>query len=197
MKNLKPLTFNNTTKLKCTNNEKDEKPILNKTTLNNIKEASKFNKKLENEMFLSLLKQTKINQQATLSKLKKVPVKQKLKLPEKISDIDRDPYLSSVLLKNPEFMNVEEKNFIESFNKKERIIFLQYLKTKSKEKNWMGNGYGLGNFLLDSKKSIENKKLQDDKQLPFFKQFLKGFLSQTNSTKEKIESQKNSQVSYN
>jgi hypothetical protein len=157
---------------------------VNKTILSNIKEATKFNKKFENDEFLSLLKKTKLNQQVTLEKLKEVKVKQKLKLPEKISDIDRDPYLSSVLLKNPEFMNVEEKNFIHSFNKKEKAIFFEYLKTKSKERNWMGNGYGSGNFLHDTKKFLENKKVKEESKLPFFKQFLKGFLDQTKTKNE-------------
>lgn len=99
----------------------------------------------------------------SLNKLTLPTVKQikesKLKLPLNLQDIDNDPYLSSVLLKNPDFMKPEEKAFIESFNKKEKAIFFEYLKIKSLEKNWVGNGYGSGNYLNTFIDAIKRNKL--------------------------------------
>ena len=73
-------------------------------------------------------------------------------------------------------MSVEEKNFIKSFNEKERAIFFQYLKRKSNEKNWMGNGYGSGNYLLNYQ-NIYRKKSKIE-NLPSLNKFMKNLLGE-------------------
>lgn len=166
--------------------------IQNKTTLNNIKEASTFNKKFENDMFLSLLKQTKKTQLNTLMNLKKEKKPSRLKLPKNLKAIDEDPYLSATLLKNPEFMSVDEKTFIDSFNREERIIFIQFLKMKSLERNWMGNCYGTGKYLENY---LQYKKKEDEKKLPNFKSYLKGFFNNAQEKNMTIEKKRKQHVS--
>ena len=147
--------------------------IKSKDTKSNMATAANFNKKFENDVFLSLMKQTKLKQNQTMMNLKKEKKVSKSKLPKTLLEIDSDVYLSTLLLKNPEFMTEEEKNFIYSFNKQEKLIFLEYLKMKSLEKNWMGNGYGGGNYLSNFHSIYRNKEKENKTQN--FKQYLKSF----------------------
>lgn len=100
-----------------------------------------------NDIIGSLLKGTMMKQKSTINKITNITEKVKLKLPKDLDTIDNDKKLSSLLLKNPEFMTVEEKNFIYSFNSEEKKIFYNYLKKKNLEKKWQGNGIGSGNYL--------------------------------------------------
>ena len=174
---------------KLVRHKKEFENTLSKETKKLLAETAKMNKKRENDIFLNTLKQTEKIQKETLDKLKKPNSKtlkeKSLKLPLTIKEIDDDPYLSSILLKNPEFMTVEEKGFIDSFNKKEQQIFFQYLRVKSLEKNWMGNGIGSGQFL---ELYMKNKKKKDENggdKLITLKAFLKKNLNTEKQIKDK------------
>ena len=70
----------------------------------------------------------------------------KKKLPDTIEDIEDNPELSRLLLKNPDKMTEEEKVYIASFNDREFNLFVKYLKLKDREIKWQGNGLGSGHY---------------------------------------------------
>lgn len=153
---------------------------LSKETENLIKEKERrFNKK-QQEINLKLIKSQQDKVISSLNKPYNKTLRLKLmKLPINIQDIDNDSLLSEVLLKNPEFMSIEERQFIESFNEKETEIFFEYLKIKSKERNWIGNGLGSG-FYLNNYIYFYRNKEKYKKPLT-----LKDYLRQINENKKK------------
>lgn len=113
----------------------------------NILQGNNSNPNNSKDVINMLLKDTMQKQKSTIGNITNIGEKEKLKIPRDLDVIDGDKKLSSLLLKNPEFMTIEEKNFILSFNKEEKKIFYNYLKKKNLEKKWQGNGIGSGSYL--------------------------------------------------
>lgn len=153
---------------------------LSKETENLIKEKERrFNKK-QQEINLKLIKSQQDKVISSLNKPYNKTLRLKsMKLPINYRDIDNDSLLSEVLLKNPEFMSIEERQFVESFNEKETEVFFEYLKMKSKERNWIGNGLGSG-FYLNNYIYFYRNKEKYKKPLTF-----KDYLNQINENKKK------------
>jgi hypothetical protein len=118
---------------------------------------SALKKEKESENFHKDMKKVKKNQKNLSNTLKSVPFTQKFpKLPLIIEENDE---LVSLLLKDPDLMTPEEKNYIQSFNKDEFKRFMTFLNNKKKEQKWQGNGYGSGKY-LDNFNSIHSKDNQ-------------------------------------
>ena len=110
-----------------------------------------FNKDLK-----KYLRKVNDNQKQLNEKLKNTPYEnnknpnnffsKKKKLPDTIEDIEDNPELSRLLLKNPDKMTEEEKVYIASFNDREFNLFVKYLKLKDREIKWQGNGLGSGHY---------------------------------------------------
>ena len=113
-------------------------------------------KEKESENFQKDLKKVKKNQKNLSNTLKSVPFTQKFpKLPLNIEENDE---LVALLLKDPDLMTPEEKDYIQSFNKDEFKRFMTFLDKKKKEQKWQGNGYGSGKYLVNFN-SIHSKDI--------------------------------------
>lgn len=114
-------------------------------------------KEKEIENYKKDLKKVKKDQKNLSNTLKNIPFTQKFpKLP---INIEENEELVSLLLKDPDLMTPEEKNYIQSFNKDEFKRFMTFLNNKKKEQKWQGNGYGSGKY-LDNFSSIHSKDFQ-------------------------------------
>ena len=80
-----------------------------------------------------------------------------LKLPKTYDKICQNEDLCKILLKKPDIMSEEERNFIGSFNKAEKELFLEFLKKQAQELGWQGNGLGSGSYYENAIKFYRNK----------------------------------------
>ena len=118
--------------------------ILNQNTLGS-KTVSALKSVKEKENLKNNLKKVKLNQNKLTTNLKKTPfTKTFSKLP---NDFEENEELVSLLLKDPDKMTSEEKNYIKAFNEEEFLRFMKFLKNKKKEQMWKGNGYGSGHYI--------------------------------------------------
>ena len=103
----------------------------------NIKKINENQKKL-NQKLKNTQYNPKKNPNNYFSKTKR--------LPNSIQEIEENPDLARLLIKNPDKMTPEEKIYIASFNDREFKLFIEYLKMKDREIKWQGNGLGSGHY---------------------------------------------------
>jgi hypothetical protein len=139
-------------------------------------------KEKENKEYNSSINIIKKNQEKTEDKRQRQLLDNKNKnlnpssikrLPKTLKEIEENPDLVLLLLKEPSKMSEEEKSYIKSFSDAEFKLFAEFLKIKEKELSWRGNDWGSGHYLQNFVSIYRNSSLKENEKLLSLKNFLK------------------------